>query len=227
MSLQAIKRKSAESLTVDSLRHAITSGQLVAGEKFTESTLAESFGVSRGTVRIALYQLMQEGIVTQTPYTGWAVTALTPRDAWELYTLRASLESMAARLAGEQINLQGKKQLSKAFDDLVKACEKGVLSGVAGADFELHRTIVELAKNSRLSAHYHLVEQQFKIFLLASTYTSTKIEGTVSDHQPIVDAILAGDGLLAARLTEEHNIAGGKRLHAVLEASALAEPLKA
>lgn len=227
MALQTIKKKSAESLTVDSLRNAITSGQLAAGERITEANLSESFGVSRGTVRIALYQLMQEGIVTQTPYTGWAVTQLTARDAWELYTLRASLESLGARLAGEQIDVKGKKQLSKAFDDLVKACEKGGLAGVAGADFELHKTIVELAKNSRLSAHYQLIEQQFKIFLLASTYTSTRIEGTVSDHQPIVNAILAGDGLLAAQLTEQHNIAGGNRLYSVLEESAAPKAAKA
>ena len=220
MVLQLIKKKSAESLTVDSLRNAITTGQLAAGQRITEASLSESFGVSRGTVRIALYQLMQEGIVVQTPYTGWAVMQLTPRDVWELYTLRASLESLSAKLAGDQIDAKGKRQLSKAFDDLMKACDKGVRADVAAADFELHRTIVEMAQHSRLSAHYQLVEQQFKIFLLASTYTSTRIEGTISDHQPIVDAILAGNGQLAAQLTQQHNIAGGDRLYGVLQESA-------
>lgn len=224
MNLRAVEKKSAESQTVESLRDAITSGQLPPGTRLTETDLAEKFQVSRGTVRIALYKLAQEGIITQVPYTGWAVTTLTSTDIWELYPLRASLEALGARLAAEQIDANGKKLLREALASLKSACRSGDRSDVAKADFELHRTIVLLGKNERLIGHYRLIEQQFKIFLLASTYSLADINGVPEDHKPIVEAICAGDSLRAFQLTEEHNLAGGRRLHEYVQQQTSAEP---
>lgn len=212
MSLKAIKKQSAESLTVESLREAITTGHLPAGTRITEMDLAEQFQVSRGTVRIALYQLMREGIVDQTPYTGWAVSKLTAHDVWELYPLRAKLESLGAQLAAEQINDDGRTLLTSKYEQLIAVCKTGNRTEIARADFELHRAIVELSRNRRLLEHYKLIEQQFKIFLLASTFTHTDVKNVVGEHLPIVEAILSGNGSEAARLTEAHNMMGGQRL---------------
>ena len=100
--LAPITRRSAESLALDRLRQAIIGGALPAGSRLTEMALAEQLATSRATIRTALHHLVAEGLAVQVPYTGWMVTSLTANDAWELVTLRASFESLAASLAAER-----------------------------------------------------------------------------------------------------------------------------
>ena len=83
----------------DRIRAHILDGILSAGARLLETQLAEELEVSRGTVRAALALLASEGLVTQVAFTRWQVSETTPRDAWEIYTLRAALEGLAARLA--------------------------------------------------------------------------------------------------------------------------------
>jgi DNA-binding GntR family transcriptional regulator len=211
--LRAIKRQPAEQLTTDELRRLITSGELPPGTRITEAHLSEKFVVSRGTVRIALHQLCQEGLIVQTPYTGWTVMSILPEDVWELYTLRAALESMAARLATEKLTREGAQALEAAFDQLQQARLNGESQRVvAEKDFQIHQTIVELAGHRRLREQYRMVEQQIRLFV-ASTYVGSKNpKATLEHHRPIVDAILRRDAAKAAKLIEEHSMGEGERL---------------
>ena len=100
--LRPIRKKSAEVEAADALRNHVVGGSARPGERLTEARLSEALGLSRTTIRTALHQLANEGLVVQVPYTGWAVTSLSSADAWELYTLRGSLEALAARLLTEK-----------------------------------------------------------------------------------------------------------------------------
>ena len=217
--LRVIQRQPAEQLTADELRRLITSGVLPAGTRITETSLANQFQVSRGTLRIALHQLTREGLIVQTPYTGWTVMSILPQDVWELYTLRAALESMAARLATERLTPQGAEALEAAFERLRLARRSGESQQVvAEKDFEIHQTIVELAGHRRLREQYRMVEQQIRLFV-ASTYVGSKNpNATLEHHRAIVDAILRKDAAEAARLVEEHSIGEGRRMHERLSA---------
>ena len=211
--LRAIQRQPAEQLTANELRRLITSGELPPSMRLTEAHLSEQFAVSRGTVRIALHQLCREGLIVQTPYTGWAVMSILPQDVWELYTLRATLESMAAKLAAQKLTDEGAQALQHAFDELQRARRAGASQKVvAEKDFEIHKTIVELSGHMRLREQYRMVEQQIRIFV-ASTYVGSKNpNSTLDHHRQIVQAILRRDAGEAARLVEEHSIGEGERM---------------
>lgn len=94
--LRPVARQSTEIIVTDTLRDYILSGEVAPGERLTEIALAEQLGVARATLRTALHRLTSEGIVVQTPYTGWHVASLSAQDVWEIWTLRGSLESLAA-----------------------------------------------------------------------------------------------------------------------------------
>src|SRR5208283_1850229 len=87
---------------VDHIRAAIVQGQFAPGAPLHEVDLCNLLGVSRGTVREALRQLRDENLVEIVPHRGACVTTLSPRRAWEIYTLRAQLEPYAVRLAIER-----------------------------------------------------------------------------------------------------------------------------
>lgn len=212
MALSALKRQPAEQMAADALKEAILTGVAKPGERLTEVVLAEQFGVSRGTVRIALHQLSSEGLVTLTPYTGWSVVDFTPQDLWEIYTLRGGLESMAARLATEKLDQRGAERLERVADELFTAALKSAdVAEMKRRDFALHRCIVELSQNGRIEHHYTLVEQQVRMFI-SSTYREDKGSIVVEHHKPIVEAILRRKPRLAASLCENHCLSEGERL---------------
>lgn len=211
--MKVIQRKSIEAQAVELLRKEIISGALPLGARLTEMQLASDMRISRAIVRSALQQLAVEGLINQFPYVGWKVIELTARDAYELYTLRATLESLAAKLAAESIDPAGKNRLRAALQNLIDASKAKNSEHTTEADFQLHQTIVELARHSRLAELYRLVEQQVRLSIASTNALLSDLGSVVGQHEPIVEAILDGDAARAAELAEIHNEEEGRKLY--------------
>lgn len=206
-----VHRQSLDAQAADSLREAVLTGQLQPGERITEEIVAESLGLSRGTIRASLRKLAHEGLIVQEPYKGYSVRSLSSRDAWELFTLRHALEAFAARMLAEQMNEEKRRRLDKAYDQVIAAVNSGSRSKAVAADFELHRTIVELTGHSTLLAHYMQIASQVRLYqTLVSKFLS--LQDYVKFHQPLIDALRAGRAADAERISAEHNTADGERL---------------
>lgn len=217
MTLGKIEKQSAEQMAADAIREYILSGQIAPGSKLTEAFLSDRFGLSRATVRGALQRMVQEGLVQLVPYTGWETMRITSHDAWELYTLRASMESLGARLACANLTGAGRRHLESAYKRLLDACLAEDNRAVSRADFHLHQVIIELSGHSRLAQWYKVVEQQISLYITWSDFIPKNVYAAVpAHHGPIVEAILAGDAETAARLSAEHNVAAGEKLVAHL-----------
>src|SRR5688572_1641240 len=85
------------------LRSAIKNGHFMGGERLIEQTLANQMGVSQNTIRDALRILEGEGWVIKTARYGVHVRSFNRREAEELYTLWAAVETLALRWAMETI----------------------------------------------------------------------------------------------------------------------------
>ncbi|MTH65916.1 GntR family transcriptional regulator [Paracoccus shanxieyensis] len=211
--LRPISRQSTETLVTDNLRDFILSGEIAPGGRLTEIALADQLGVARSTLRMGLHRLAAEGIVVQTPYTGWHVASLSAADVWEIWTLRGSLESLASRLAAERTQPEIRAQLDAAFDAFLGACERGVVHEMSKADFAMHRAIVDCSGHRRLAAQYRLVEQQVRLFIATSnTHVATGPDDIIAQHMPLIGAIRARDGEAAAKAAWEHDATEGARL---------------
>jgi DNA-binding GntR family transcriptional regulator len=221
-SIKPVQKRSAEQLAVTELRRLIVAGVLPAGERLTEVGLAEQLQLARATVRVALHQLSTEGLVALVPYTGWSVARLMPDDAWEIFTLRSSLEGLAARLATQRLDPGGRQQIAGAFAQLVDACVRADHPLIAERDFDLHRTIVQLAGHGRLADQYRNLEQQVRMYIASSDALITDPQVIIAQHRPIVDAMLVGDDEEAGRLAANHNLSEGEVLVAHLKAKATA-----
>jgi DNA-binding GntR family transcriptional regulator len=210
--MKPIEKRSIESRATSALRAEIMNGRFEPGERLTEMQLAGQLAVSRATVRTALHHLVGEGLIVQVPYTGWVVAELTPKDAWELFTLRAAMEGLAAKLATERLSPDGKTQLGAALDGLSRAVATGSGKRTAEADFEFHRVIVELAEHQRLARQYQLVEQQVRLSIASSNALLPDLRTVLEQHQPIADAILSSRPQQAAKLSEQHALSEGEKL---------------
>ena len=85
----------------DLLRREIVELRLRPGQRLVERELIERIGVSRTTIREALRQLSAEGLVTTIPQKGAIVAIPSPKEAAEVYEVRALLEGAAAKECAE------------------------------------------------------------------------------------------------------------------------------
>ncbi len=154
----------------DRIRAHILEGILPAGARLLETQLAEELEVSRGTVRAALALLASEGLVTQVAFTRWQVSETTPRDAWEIYTLRAALEGLAARLAAANAGPEDAEALRRSMAEMAAAVEDGRFDDVTDIDFRLHREIVALARHRRLAEQHGHVMQQVRFHMVQAGF---------------------------------------------------------
>jgi DNA-binding GntR family transcriptional regulator len=212
LAIPRVEKRPVETQAADALRKSITSGAIPAGARITETQLAEQMDLSRASIRAALHQLAKEGLTSLIPYTGWTVVSLSPRDVWEIYTLRSSVERLAAQLVAKNINAAKCAALETAYDALAEECARGKSEKIAELDFALHKKIIELADHGRLADQYKLIEQQIRVYIHSSDALVAQATGVVEQHWPIVEAILAGDAEVAGRLSEQHNLTEGEKL---------------
>ncbi|NLD68474.1 MAG: GntR family transcriptional regulator [Limnobacter sp.] len=188
-----------------SLLEAILSGELEAGERFTQEGLAERLGVSRQPVMQALRLLRLQGLVVDTPNRrGMRVAPLDPAFVGWLYQLRAALDSAAARAAA----LRPRPELLAEGEAIVAeglaANAAGDLARLVQADLRFHLFVYEASGNPLLlesARHYwHHTRRAMSVYLRRA--------GTMrpvwSEHAAILEAIVAGDVETAARLSHEH-----------------------
>lgn len=204
-----VQKRSAEVQAADVLRAAIISGGIPLGARLTEISAAEQLGVARSTIRAALHQLVQDGLVIQIPYTGWNVMTLSSQDAWELYTLRVSLETLAAGLVADKIALgRGAEaiqtELFDAFKALKAACQTRDGAKIAAADMALHKCIILLSGHRLLAEQYGRIEHQVLIYIRSSDALVAEPESIIRQHQPLIDTLLAGDREAAASALASH-----------------------
>ncbi len=216
--LQPIAKRSAEAEALERIRTAILGRSLAPGARLTEVALAGQLGISRATIRTALHHLVGEGLVVQVPYTGWMVARLTAKDAWELVTLRSSLETLAATLAAERASDDARDAMADAFDHLAAEASANHAAEAAAADLAFHRAVVEASGHERLAEHYRRVAQQISIVIASTNLLFDETATLPQQHRPILDAILARDAATAAALMRAHVDDYGQKLIAKLTA---------
>ena len=211
--LARVEKRPAEQQALDNLRQFILAGNLKPGERLTEAAIAQQLGVSRATVRTGMHRLAVEGILIQVPYTGWQVASISAKDVWELWTLRGSLEGLAARLVCQSLDPVGKKRIKAAFSALKEAAYAGDIYAINQCDFNCHRTIVGMAGHGRLLDQYIMVENQVSLYIaISNKLLGTNFTDIIHQHAPLAKALLNADTNLAQQEAWNHNQSEGKKL---------------
>ncbi len=221
--LSPLDRLTVADRATNRLRDHVLSGAVTPGSRLTELGLAERLGIGRASVRTALNRLAFEGIVVKIPYTGWQIAQLSAEAAWEIWTLRGSLESLAARILAQDMDEARAEALLSAHDHFRHACASGLTENISAADFAFHKLTIELTGHRRLKEQYHLVEGQVRLFISTSnTRSAVTGQDALSQHDRLVAALLAGDPEAAAREAWQHSDSAGHRLAERLAAEAAA-----
>src|SRR6201991_358532 len=96
-SLLRLEKTSLREQALTALRKAITTGQLRPSTHLVETELSEALQISRGTLREAMRQLQQEGLISAGPRGRLSVRHLDAKEIKDIFDVRAALESLAAQ----------------------------------------------------------------------------------------------------------------------------------
>ena len=152
--LSAIPRAAAplRRQVVDELRQSIISGRLGPGARLVERELIAMMGVSRTVIREALRQLESEGLVAMIPNKGPVVRELTLAEAKDLYSIRAVLEGLAARLFVENAGEAQLRKLQTALTVTAAAYKAADPEVLLGAKNRFYDVLFEGAGSETLSS---------------------------------------------------------------------------
>jgi DNA-binding GntR family transcriptional regulator len=177
----------------DALRAAIVQGKFDLGAELLEARLSQDFNVGRGTLREALQLLYAEGLIEKEPRKAWRVRKSSDKTIWEVVTVRATLEGLAAHLAAQQISAEGKQRLTALMADMETAAQAGDSERFNAADFLFHRTIVEMSGNEALLRAWLTIGAYSWLLLINSPHKDLyTLPERVRLHQALVDVLLAG-----------------------------------
>lgn len=203
-SLLGLQKKSLREQALSALRAAITSGELEPGRHLVETELSEMLQISRGTLREALRQLEQEGLLTAGARGRLSVRHLDAKEIHDIFSVRAALESLAARTLCELPDRQLVTSSLRAAVDAMAAAEKSSLQERVESDLEFHRTLCRLTGNETLLHSWESLEGSIRMSIMFAGQDKGVKNMSVDRHNEIVDAVETGDASLARKTIREH-----------------------
>jgi DNA-binding GntR family transcriptional regulator len=202
--LLGLEKKSLREQALSALRIAITSGELEPGRHLVETELSDMLQISRGTLREALRQLEQEGLLSAGPRGRLSVRHLDAKEIRDIFAVRAALESLAARTLCELPDrVQVTASLRTAIEAMAAAAE-GSLEQRIESDLEFHRTMCRLTGNETLLHSWESLEGSIRMSIMFAGVERAVSNMSVDRHYDIVTAIESGDASLARQTILEH-----------------------
>ena len=185
------------------IKASIFDFELLPGDRFTESEMAERLAMSRTPVRDALYRLEREGYLHVQLRVGWSVRPYDFVQFENLYDLRLILEQASvARLCDldERPGLDGLKERW-----LVPVAErKSAMREVAALDEAFHTTLVEAAGNPEVARCHREVTERIRVIRRLDFTQAYRIDKTYEEHGQILRAVIRRRADEANRLLRSH-----------------------
>ena len=210
--------RNAFEVTVERLAQSIRLGVLVDGERLPpERELAETFGVSRVTLREAIKALRDAGLVESRRGRGGGTFVLSPKlqrprrtaqiadsiahSLDDALDLRRVVEPGAAALAATRtLTAADRASMTRYLDAATHCGERDRRL----TDSRLHLAIAALGGSASVTAVVADVQMRLDELLRAIPVIPTNIAHSDVQHAAIVDAILAGQADRARVEMEEH-----------------------
>lgn len=200
----------------DHLTRKIFSGELPPGSKLIERDLAEQLNISRMPVRIALSQMVAQGVVVGgQKQRSVRVRQYSPGEVAQLYQFREVVECGAVRAASERADTDDLAQLRQICDDMQDhvGCRR-VLSRWAELDRAFHEAIAVASDNEWFCSINKMLLQQTHYVLfrvrghlwseLQDHALNRRMQAVVDVHRRIVSHIQVGDADGAEHTMRDH-----------------------
>ena len=224
MPFQKIQTEKLSQAVIRQIELLILRGILRPGERLpAERDLAERLGVSRPSLRDALGNLQQRGLLTSRAGAGIFVADVLgsafsealiqlfsdhSEAVFDTIAFRRDMEGLAAERAARLGSDTDLAVVGAVFDKMEAAHQKRDAAAEAALDAEFHLSIIEASHNIIM---LHMMRSMFELVREGVFYNrqiifqqQTTRAALLDQHRAIRDAILARDGAAARTAVEAH-----------------------
>jgi DNA-binding GntR family transcriptional regulator len=190
-----IQREILRDKIFDVLKTWILNGTLAPGERIVESSVARQLQVSRAPLREALWLLANVGLVRFRPHQGAFVATLSEQDVKEIFEIRETLETHAAKKVRAALTRESENRLEGALRALENAARDRDVTRCTNADLDFHRTLCELCGNRHLTEILNDISTRFFAYELIRDLRNPggyQFEEKVAEHRELLRLILTG-----------------------------------
>ena len=199
----------------DVVRERILKGEYEIGEKIKENQIATELRVSRTPIREAFKLLENEGLIDYIPNRGCFAKGFTQQDVDDIYAVREALEELAVRWAVGRISADEVTSLEEQCDLMEFYTKKKDSKKVFELNNSFHDVIYASARSRFLAqvlrSYKEYIDKTRKSFFYEQSY----LEGILSEHRAILDAIKEGNVDKAVEAMARHMDASKQRAEAV------------
>ena len=216
--IRLVQSSSLAVLVQREIERLILAGDLPAGAKLTEASIAELLGVSRGPVREAFRALEGSGLVRLEKNRGVYVRQISITEADEIYELRAVLDEFVGRRVAQTATPAQVRELRQIVERMEKATLRDDVDAYLAANLDFHDRLVELAGNAKLLLTYRRLVNELHLFRRTTLAQGGTLPVSAREHRDIVDRIASGQAAAAGRALYEHVMASRTRMHRTYDA---------
>jgi DNA-binding GntR family transcriptional regulator len=186
------------------LKGMIIDGEYEPGERLVETRVAVSIGVSRGTIREAFQMLLKDSLLVRNDK---VISVYNPsmKDIIDVYQCRISLESLAVKLATENISEEQLNRLVEVIEESKMAVKENDTKKLTNLNQEFHDIIDVASNNQQLIQLCDVIKT--KILYIRNSILKVHFKSFsdfVDDHERILIAIQKKDPGLAGQEMHSH-----------------------
>lgn len=185
------------------LENDIILGVYNRGEIVTELGLAEQLGVSRTPIREALRRLEQERLIEDTGK-GSLVRGISSEDVMDIMDIRIRIEPLTSYYAALNKTPEKIAELKHILELQEFYASKHDAEHMRQEDEDFHDVICSLCGRKVIYDTLIPLHRKTRLYRRISVESFPRQSVSVQEHWAIFNAIAAGDGDLAAKLTQEH-----------------------
>ncbi|HWW73284.1 MAG TPA: GntR family transcriptional regulator [Duganella sp.] len=195
----------------EQIEEMIAVGVFKPGQHLDETELAARFGVSRTPIRETLIQLSSMGLVVIRPRRGAIVAELGPQQLVEMFEVMSELESTCGRLAARRMTPEEQKALLAAHEACQAAMRAHEPDDYYYKNEVFHEAIYAGSHNQFLIEQTRNLYRRLRPYRRLQLRVRDRLANSYHEHDGVVQAIVSGDGDLAARLLRDHVMIQGQR----------------
>lgn len=204
---RTIVRKSLHQGLVEHLHAMILGGDLAPGEKVPERALCEQFGVSRTPLREALKIVATDGLVRLEQNRGAWVTEVTLQEIEEVFPVLGALEALAGELACRNITAEELEAIRATHDRMGQCFRDRDLDGYFRLNQEIHRAIVQAARNPTLAATWQAMSVRVQRARYLANLSDDRWSAAMTEHDRILHLLGERDAAELSRVLSQHLMA--------------------
>lgn len=200
-----LHRVSAVDALVEELRRQILAGELPPGTVLPEIELAQRFHVARPTVRSAVQELVDRGVLRREAGRSARVPVLGEDDVRDVYFAREAIELRAIEFTTTAQDLAALLEpVAEALAGMEEVPADAAWSEMAEADLAFHSALVRATGSERLVRMFEDVLEEVRLCLAQLEARYPQRDELVAEHRGILEAIRAGDPDVARRQMLSH-----------------------